>query len=73
LGLFFVYENLKDVCYSVVALIRRIGQFHLIFTDFNVIHAPNKFGGGLAPSSQTVGSLLRTPLPLKPARKMIWA
>jgi hypothetical protein len=51
LGLFFVYENLKDVCYSVVALIRWIGQCHLIFTDFNVIHAPNKFGGGLAPSS----------------------
>ncbi len=26
--------------------------------------------GGIAPSNQTVGSLLRSPLPAKPARKM---
>jgi len=53
-----------------------LGLFFTLVNDrfiFNLKLLTSTLGGGLAPSRQTVGSLLRTPWLAKPAQKMILA
>jgi hypothetical protein len=55
---------------SVKTLTRVNKDFAKLFFKYFFYTDKYTFGDGLAPSSQTIGSLLRTPCPAKPVRKI---
>jgi hypothetical protein len=60
-----IYKNANEAKQYVIILCREV---HQIMSFFKLIIRHT--GGGLAPFSQTVGSLLRYPWPAKQGRKM---
>ncbi len=58
-------------CPSMKSFVPKLYSVAIQFSDFKFYVFGNISWGGIAPYSQTVGSLLRTPWPAKPAIKRI--